>query len=136
MSHSAPPSAGLISPLCCIFSGFSSSQQSASPPRVFAPPEICSLLFALVPFNVSPSPSPPRPPRAPRGPSSVCGSLIRADAFTCSRISPRRAPTSQAQTESSRADRAGKVQQSLILYIYLRALQNSQQNSQQNKPRS
>lgn len=79
-----------------ISSSSSFSCLSSPPPT----PEICRLLFALVPFNVSPSPSPPCPPRAPRGPSSICRSLIRADAFTCSRIFPRRSPTSPAQTEN------------------------------------
>lgn len=50
-----------------ILAAVSISSSCLCPP----PPEICRLLFALVPFNVSPSPSPPCPPRAPRGPSSV-----------------------------------------------------------------
>lgn len=139
MSHSAPPLAGPFSPLCSIFSGFSSSQQSASPPHVFAPP--LHPRFAVSCLLSCPLMFPPPHlllvlPEHPGGHPPSCGSLIRADAFTCSRISPRRSPTSRAQAEISRADRAGKVQQSLILHIYLPALQNSQQNSQQNKPHS
>lgn len=115
MSHSAPPLAGPFSPLCSIFSGFSSSQQSASPPRVFAPPHP---RFAVSCLLSCPLMFPPPHlllvlPEHPGGHPPSCGSLIGADAFTCSRISPRRArlrhgrkQKSQAQTERGKFNKA------------------------------